>query len=240
MTSAVNTIEQPKTPKDLRTAVICLSGGMDSATLLWYAVEHLHLNKIACISFNYGQNHKTKELEAADKVWTLFAGQYRDVATERSVIDMPLRSIIPLHKTALLDGDIPLKESAYTPQVVVPGRNILFVAYATAYATAIEYYYVMFGPCKDDYNVFPDCREDYVRALDGATKLGYGVKVDAPFVGMSKHQIIKWGLAHQVPYKFTWSCYVGKDTPCHQCSACVERESAFAARGVEDPLLVTQ
>lgn len=211
------------------TAVVLLSGGMDSTTLLWWAVIEHNCKEVHAISFDYGQSHKKRELEAAAHVWEEFRQVYPDIKGEYVKVQMPVGSIIPPGQTALLDKTVPQEGSTHTPQVIVPGRNMLFAAYGIAYAASRRLGLVFLGVVKDDFHVFPDCRWNFTSPLSCAAWYGYGVNVFVPFLQRRKEDVITWGRRYQVPYTKTYSCYVGDEIPCGKCSACVERQNAFAA-----------
>ncbi len=128
-------------------------------------------------------------------------------------------------------------------QTIVPNRNMIFVAIAAGYAVKVGAGKVVYGAHGGDHAIYPDCRKEFVKALDTAVYLGnlwMPVEVEAPFIDMDKSDIVKLGLELGVPYEFTWSCYKGEERPCLKCGTCIERTEAFKKVGVKDPLLTDE
>ena len=135
-----------------------------------------------------------------------------------------------------------LKETNGSPvSTYVPFRNGLFIASAASIALSKGCGVILYGAHADDAagNAYPDCSEVFNNAMNTAVWEGSGhqVKVEAPFVGMNKAGVVKKGLELGVPYELTWSCYEGHDKPCGVCGTCIDRQKAFEANGVTDPLL---
>ena len=145
---------------------------------------------------------------------------------------------------ALLGGkEVPschyTEESA--KKTVVPNRNMIMLSIAAGYAEAHEIPEIFYAAHKNDSTIYPDCRPEFVLALRPAIRLGtawHPVELQAPFVDMTKAEIVKMGVDLEVPYEMTWSCYKGEDRPCRTCPTCIEREEAFAINGMRDPLAV--
>ena len=119
-------------------------------------------------------------------------------------------------------------------KTVVPNRNMIMLSVAAGYAEAHEIPEVFYAAHKNDSTIYPDCRPEFVQALRPAIRLAtawHPVELQAPFVDMSKAEIVRMGLALQVPYELTWSCYRGEERPCRTCPTCIEREEAFAVNG---------
>jgi 7-cyano-7-deazaguanine synthase len=206
---------------------------MDSATLL-YALLDAGLN-VRGLSFDYGQRH-SRELEYAE-----------DLCHDRSVpwTRIDLRTITGLLRgSALTDAKVAVPEGHYAAEsmkvTVVPNRNamMLSVAYAVAVGQGAEY--VAFGAHAGDHAIYPDCRQDFVEALDTALTIGNEwaqpiPTIRAPFVNMSKAEIAALGSTLSVPFDRTWSCYGGGTMHCGLCGTCSERRQAFFEAGVHDP-----
>ena len=164
---------------------------------------------------------------------------------------MDLSKIFAHSKCSLLQGSeesVPhasyaeqLKESKGEPvSTYVPFRNGLFLAAAASIALEYECNEIYYGPHADDAagNAYPDCSVEFNESMNLAVYLGSGRKVRlvAPFVDKTKKDIVAEGLRLGVPYELTWSCYDGGEKPCHKCGTCIDREVAFTANGVVDPL----
>lgn len=215
-------------------AVILLSGGLDSATVLGMARNQGY----ACyaLSLDYGQRHAT-ELNAA-----------RAVAQAQSVVE---HKIIALDLTqiggsALTDARIPVPEqpSSGIPVTYVPARNTLFLSLALGWAEVLQAADLFIGVNAVDYSGYPDCRPEYIAAFarlaNLATRAGVEGKpfqIHAPLIQMSKAEIIRQGLALGVDYGLTVSCYAADAAgrACGRCDSCRLRAAGFAAAGVVDP-----
>lgn len=223
-------------------ALVLLSGGVDSATCLALAVEKYGADNVLALSVYYGQTHG-KELQAAQKI----AGYYK-VGLKR----LDLSVIFQGSDCSLLSGsarDIPrqsyaeqLKNTDGKPvSTYVPFRNGLFLSAAASVALSNGCDIIYYGAHSDDAagNAYPDCSEKFNAAMGEAIYTGSGgqLKILAPFVKQNKAQVVKKGLELGVPYKYTWSCYEGKEKPCGVCGTCRDRAAAFAANGAEDPAI---
>lgn len=221
-------------------ALVLVSGGLDSAVCLGKAVHEYGSENVSALSVSYGQKH-SKELFYAEKL----CGYYK---VSHSVID--LKPCFEYSDCSLLEcsqGDIP-KES-YAEQLsktdgapvstYVPFRNGLFLSAAASVGLSKGCDVIFYGAHADDSagNAYPDCSESFNRAMNEAIWEGSGkqIKIEAPFVGISKSEVVKLGFKLGVPFELTWSCYEGGDTPCGTCGTCLDRAAAFAANGVPDP-----
>lgn len=222
-------------------ALVLLSGGVDSSTCLGLAKEKYGDEVIALCLF-YGQKH-SREIKSAEDVAAFY---------NVKLLTMDLAKIFMYSDCSLLQGskeDIPLvsyaEQLADKPNGVVstyvPFRNGLFLS--TAASIALEYgcEVIYYGAHADDAagNAYPDCSVEFNAAMAQAIYLGSGkqLKIEAPFVGKHKKDIVAEGLRLGVPYHLTWSCYCGGEKPCGQCGTCLDRAAAFAANGVVDPAL---
>ena len=123
---------------------------------------------------------------------------------------------------------------------MVPNRNMIMLSIAAGYAEAREIPELFYAAHKNDRTIYPDCRPEFVEALRPAIAQAtawHPVQLQAPFLDMSKAEIVRMGLGLGVPYNLTWSCYRGEKQPCRTCPTCREREEAFALNGCKDPLL---
>lgn len=224
-------------------ALVLSSGGVDSTTALGLAVSRYGKENVIALSVSYGQKHD-KEILAATAV-----AEYYGV--EQLFLDLSL--IFQYSNCSLLQQsteDIP-KES-YAEQIeqtkgekpvstYVPFRNGLFLSSAASIALSKECDVIYYGAHADDSAGFayPDCSPEFNNAMNEAIWEGSGhqLRIEAPFVNVSKAEVVKTGLALGVPYELTWSCYEGGERPCGTCGTCIDRAAAFAANGVADPAL---
>jgi len=215
-----------------------LSGGMDSTTLLYKAIQEFGEGNVFALSFNYGQKHK-KELDFAIKLC-------KELRVNHKVIDISVVQELLSASSLTSEQDVP--EGHYAEenmkQTVVPNRNAIMLSIAYGYAITNKSSVLFYGAHAGDHFIYPDCRLEFVKALDSALflgNLGFGdVSIVAPYARMSKADIVKDGLSREVPYEKTWSCYKGLDRPCGKCGTCVERTEAFLENNVEDPAMTTE
>jgi 7-cyano-7-deazaguanine synthase len=200
-----------------RTAIVLLSGGLDSATTLALALERGF--EVIALTFRYGQRHAI-EIDAARLLCRHFAvNRHIVIEIDASVFG-----------GAVLTGGDQRYGSDATPATYVPARNTLFLAYSFALAESVGCRDVFLGPNADDAAGYPDCREPYLRAIERVSELGTamgGVEIHAPLVGLSKVQVLDLALAIGVPTELTWSCYFPVDGQvCGECDACRLRSGA--------------
>ena len=223
-------------------ALVLVSGGLDSSTLLALAVNRYGANNVEALCIRYGQKHE-RELESARRVAAFY-----DVSLH--VLD--LSSVFVESDSALLahsQREIPREsyatqlEEAESSLVAtyVPFRNGLFLSVAASMALSLRCSVVYYGAHHDDWagSAYPDCSPEFVEDMARAIARGTGeeLRMEAPFVTWSKADIVELGLELGVPYGITWSCYEGGEVPCGTCATCVDRAAAFAANGAIDPLL---
>lgn len=212
----------------MKDSVIIVSGGLDSITLLYDKAETIAL----AISFDYGQNHSKKELPYAE---------YHCQKLGIPHITIPLTFMHQYFKSSLLEGAEAIPEGHYEEEnmksTVVPFRNGIMLAIATGIAESHELKRVYIANHGGDHTIYPDCRPEFIDAMDKATSAGtfVDVRVEAPYTNISKADIVRRGDALGIDYAKTWSCYKGSETHCGKCGTCVERKEAFADAGVEDP-----
>lgn len=217
-----------------RPAVVLVSGGLDSATLLAMALDLGY--RCHTLSFDYGQRHRA-ELAAAAAVSEALG------AAEHKVVGLDLRAI---GGSALTDERIgvPTEESAGIPVTYVPARNTVFLAVALGWAEVLGAEDIFIGVNAVDYSGYPDCRAEYIRAFAAMAQLatkagveGRPLRIQTPLIELSKAEIIVQGKALGVDYAATVSCYVADDAgrACGRCDSCRLRRAGFAAAGVADP-----
>ena len=217
-----------------KKALILLSGGLDSATVLAMAKA----DGYACysMSFDYGQRHRS-ELQAAERV----ARQMGVV--EHKVIGLNLNGI---GGSALTDTSIAVPETLEEgiPVTYVPARNTVFLALALGWAEVLGARDIFCGVNAVDYSGYPDCRPEFIAAFETMANLatkagveGQGFRIQAPLQMMSKGEIVQAGLRHGVDYGLTVSCYQADDDgrACGKCDSCRLRAAGFAEAAVADP-----
>ncbi len=222
-----------------RRAVVLLSGGLDSATVL--AIARAEGREVFALSFRYGQRHAV-ELDCAAR---LAAAQG---VRRHAVLDIDLRAFGGSALTDDIDvphGADPGREGI--PVTYVPARNTIFLSFALAWAEVLEAPEIWIGVNALDYSGYPDCRPEFIASFEQTARLatrvgvetGQGVKIQAPLMSLSKSVIIGRGLELGVDYADTSSCYdPGPDgRPCASCDSCQIRARGFAQAGVADPLL---
>lgn len=216
----------------MRKAVVVLSGGMDSVTALY--VAKAENEEVYAISFDYGQKHK-KELLYAKEVC-------KRLNIEHKIVD--LTNITALISNSALTGTIEVPEGHYEQEnmklTVVPNRNMIMASIAIGYAVNIKAERVYLGVHAGDHVIYPDCRPQFIKALDLCGYLaneGFGkIEIKAPFIYMTKAEIVKLGNTLEVPYELTWSCYKGGEKHCGRCGTCIERIEAFKLAEIGDPI----
>lgn len=225
----------------MKKAIVLLSGGLDSATALGIALARGR--ECYPLAFDYQQRHK-RELSSSSKI-----------VSHYSALGAPIRSlrIVGLHgldyRTSALTSDVEVPKgrdegtmAKDIPVTYVPCRNSMFLAIAAGFAEAEGADEVWTGFNAVDYSGYPDCRPEFVKAMQAALALGTKrgvegnpVQIIAPIINMTKVDIVCKAMLHNVPLHYTWSCYIGQDKPCGECDSCVIREAAFKACGHEDP-----
>ncbi len=216
-------------------AVVLLSGGLDSSTVLAMALDMGY--EVYALSFDYRQRH-SRELESAKKI-----AKYYNVP--HKIIKLDLRQIggsaltddidVPERKMEEIEEEIPI--------TYVHARNTILLSIAVGYAEVIDADAVFYGANAIDYSGYPDCRPEYVEAFEKCANLGTKmgvegkpIKIMAPIIHMTKAEIIKKGMELGVPYELTWSCYRGGEKACGRCDSCLLRLKGFMEAGYEDPL----
>lgn len=223
-------------------ALVLASGGLDSTTLLAWAVERHGKGNVEALSVSYGQTHE-RELSSARQVCAHYGVPLHllDLTPVFAESDSALlthagRGIPHESYAQQLDGAATRLVATY-----VPFRNGLFLSAAASMALSLGCGALYYGAHADDWarDAYPDCSPDFVEAMARAVRLGSGgeLRMEAPFVTWSKADIVRLGLSMGVPYGLTWSCYEGGDVPCGACATCIDRARAFAANGAVDPLL---
>lgn len=216
-------------------ALVVLSGGQDSTTCLYWAIRRFGRENVRSITFDYGQRHRI-ELDCAARV-----------AADAGVgnVRLPIDTFAALGGDALTDSQIsvesqPVPETGL-PNTFVPGRNLIFLTFAAAFAYQHGITHLVTGVAQTDYSGYPDCREETIDALQGTLRLGLesDVEIHTPLMHLSKKETVL--LAHDLgaipAMALTHTCYNGERPPCGTCPACRLRANGFAEAGISDPLL---
>lgn len=224
-------------------ALVLLSGGMDSATALGLAVNKYGKENVIALSVSYGQKHD-RENEASIVVAKHYGVEH---------IFLDLSKIFQYSNCSLLKQSTEsIPEKSYAEQIkqtsdgkpvstYVPFRNGLFLSSAASIALSKDCSVIYYGAHADDSTGFayPDCSIVFHNAMNEAIWEGSGhqLRIEAPFVNISKTEVVRMGLGLSVPYELTWSCYEGGEEPCGKCGTCIDRAEAFANNGIKDPAL---
>ncbi|OGC13281.1 7-cyano-7-deazaguanine synthase QueC [candidate division WOR-1 bacterium RIFOXYC2_FULL_37_10] len=207
-----------------KKSIILLSGGLDSATTLYYAKDKGY--NCYVLIFDYGQRHK-REIKSAV-----------EIARQLKVPYQIVKIVLPWKGSALTDASvkIPIERtlsqiSKDIPATYVPGRNTIFLSFALSYAEAIGAKFIFIGANVIDYSGYPDCRPQFLEAFQRLIKKGARdteIAIKAPLIRKTKLQILKMAMKLGVPIDKTWSCYSGGETPCGVCDSCLIRNKAFS------------
>lgn len=224
--------QNPITPDSRITTIV--SGGMDSVTLLYLAVSKTIPDKVSVLSFDYGQKHR-KELTQAQRIC-------EELGVRHNIVN--LQSATDLLKSSLTDKTEAVPYGHYAEDnmkaTVVPNRNAIMLSIAYGAAISSESDHLLYGAHTGDHFIYPDCRPEFVQALDRAFQIGnegFGhVNILAPFSTISKSEIVTLGLELKVPYEKTYTCYQGGEKHCGQCGTCTERIISFNDNGIQDPV----
>lgn len=214
----------------VKSIVLIYSGGLDS-TVLMYKLHNEGFTVLP-LSFNYGQRHQ-KELGSAVAI-TQRLGLRHEIANLQGITHL-------LKGSSQTDPSVPVPHGHYTAETmkltVVPNRNMIMLSVAAALAVAEGIRDVGYGAHAGDHAIYPDCRQPFVDAMSEAFFVANEHKLwlHAPFLQMTKAEIVQLGNQLHVPFEKTWSCYEGGELHCGLCGTCVERIEAFDNAGVVDP-----
>lgn len=213
-----------------KDTVLILSGGMDSVTLLHDFAQRIAL----AVSFDYGSNHNARELPLAARNCEMLGIEH---------IIIPLDFMGKYFNSSLLAGADAIPAGHYQADnmksTVVPFRNGIMLSIAAGLAESRNLKHVMMANHGGDHVIYPDCREDFVAAMNDAIRLGTfpGITLLSPYCNMTKAQIAARGAEIGVDYSQTYSCYRGGGHHCGTCGTCVERKEAFQLAGIDDPTI---
>ena len=220
-----------------KRAIVLLSGGLDSATVLAIAKDEGY--KIFVLTFDYGQRHD-KELIFAKKIAEYFQVE------EHLILKIELDKI---DGSSLTDKNIEIEKRPINkikdniPSTYVPGRNTIFLSFALSWAEVLRVDAIFIGANAVDFSGYPDCRAEFFKAFRKISELGTKIgiegnpiKISTPIIGMKKAEIIKKGKSLCVPFELTWSCYQGMEKACGKCDSCLLRLKGFQNAGIKDPI----
>lgn len=224
--------------KSESTAMVLLSGGMDSTVLLHHAVKSLGHRTIYALGYNYGQRH-VRELSCAQAQVDLLPG------CTFKIVDISFMGEMLQDGTALVRGgaEVPdldaLDDSELSqPPTYVPNRNMMLLSIAAACAEAQGIQDVYYGAQAQDEYGYWDCTAEFLERINSVLSLNRkeAITIHAPFVAFKKHELVSLGIELGVDFSKTWSCYRGGEHPCNTCPTCVERTNAFREADELDPL----
>lgn len=212
-----------------KKAILIHSGGLDSSTLLYDLLDKGY--KVYTISFDYGQKHK-KELVCAVTLAKKLEIEHKiiDISSVNQVLDSTLT-----REDKIPEGHY---EEESMKQTVVPNRNMIMLSIATAYAVSLKIDEVYFGAHAGDHAIYPDCRLQFVKRMNLVTEIAnyHPVKIIAPYLKLTKGEIVKIGKKLMVDFSLTWTCYNGRNKACGKCGACQERLEAMKFADIIDPI----
>ena len=211
----------------MKDSIIVLSGGLDSTTMLYEYRERIAL----AVSFHYGSNHNDRELAFAKLHCERLGIQH---------LIIPLDFIGRYFNSSLLAGADAVPEGHYNDEnmrsTVVPFRNGIMLAVAAGLAENNGLQYVMIANHAGDHTIYPDCRPEFISAMDAAISNGTynNARILSPYTNITKADIARRGKLLKIDYAETWSCYKGGKVHCGKCGTCVERREALRLAGIED------
>ena len=219
--------------KNHKKAMVILSGGLDSTTLLYQVIKEFGEKNVTALTFNYGSNHNKKEIPMSVKTCL-------KLKVKQEVIE--IASLFKYFNSSLLEGADAIPEGHYEQDnmksTVVPFRNGILLAIATAFAEDRGIDKIYYGAHGGDHAIYPDCTDRFREAISQAAKEGtYNkVRILAPYNETDKVGILKTGIKLKVDYALTWTCYRGEEQPCGKCGSCIERTESFIKNNLVDPL----
>jgi len=211
----------------MKDSIIVLSGGLDSTTMLYEYRERIAL----AVSFHYGSNHNDRELAFAKLHCERLGIQH---------LVIPLDFIGRYFNSSLLAGADAIPEGHYNDDnmrsTVVPFRNGIMLSIAAGLAENNGLQYVMIANHAGDHTIYPDCRPEFISAMDAAIDSGTynNARILAPYTNITKADIARRGKLLKIDYSETWSCYKGGKVHCGKCGTCVERREALQLAGIDD------
>ncbi|WP_301098572.1 7-cyano-7-deazaguanine synthase QueC [Otariodibacter sp.] len=207
---------------EIKKAAVIFSGGQDSTTCLFLAIQEFGVENVEVITFQYGQRHAI-ELEKA--AWIA-----QDLGVKQTLIDTSV--IKSITTNALMDSSATIKQEGDKPNTFVDGRNALFLLYAAIYAKSQNIHTIFTGVCETDFSGYPDCRDVFIKSMNVTLNLAmdYNFNIRTPLMYLTKKET--WKLADELgAFEYiknhTHTCYLGVEGGCHTCPSCVLREKGL-------------
>jgi 7-cyano-7-deazaguanine synthase len=223
----------------METAIVLVSGGMDSCVTAALAAQQCRL---AFLHVNYGQRTEARELKAF--------GDIADFYKVKQRLSVSLEHLKVIGGSCLTDSTIPVPEQktlpaetmpSSVPSTYVPFRNAHLLSIAVSWAEVIGASKIFIGAVEEDGSGYPDCREAFYQAFNKAIEIGTKpetrVEIVTPLIHLKKSEIVKKGVELGAPLNLTWSCYQNSDKACGRCESCLLRSRGFQQAGVRDPIL---
>lgn len=220
-------------PSNNKTAVVLVSGGMDSALTAAYAIQKF---EPAFLHINYGQRTEKRELKAFNDIANYYAVKKRIVAD--------VSFLKNIGGSSLTDWDIdvskPDLDSQEIPTSYVPFRNANILSIAVSWAEVIQAESIFIGAVEEDSSGYPDCRKVFFEAFEKMVSIGTKsetkIKIERPIINLSKKDIVLQSIKLKSPLHLTWSCYKDEEVACGECDSCAFRLRGFKLAGIEDPI----
>lgn len=214
-------------------AIVALSGGMDSATVLRRVLSEFSCDSILAVSFEYGSKHGRYEEPCFHALCNYY--NVRGIRLNLTNAFAQFKSSLLQHGDTIPEGHY---EEESMRQTVVPARNLIFAAFLTGLAASYSATTIWLGVHAGDHFIYPDCRPSFIEFLRPTivAATDHFIDIRTPFLHDTKIEILKWGIVHNVPYDKTRTCYKDQVIACGKCGSCQERLAAFAALGIDDPI----
>ncbi len=217
-------------------AVVLLSGGMDSCVTATLAARS---HRLAVLHSSYGQRTEKRERRAFEEI-AEFLGAERKLHIDQRYMAAIGGSALTDSSVEVPDADLVAAQQGEIPVTYVPFRNAHFLAAAASWAEVLGAGVIFIGAVEQDSSGYPDCRPAYYEAFNRVVETGTrpetSIEISTPLIGLSKAEIIAWGVELNAPLHLTWSCYRSEDAACGSCDSCALRLRAFEQAGMRDPI----
>jgi len=217
-----------------RSAIVLLSGGMDSCVTASIACEEN--DDLAFLHISYGQRTQARERQAFNDIADHYGAEQR--------LDVSIEHLAKIGGSSLTDAAIEVTEADLTSQAIptsyVPFRNANMLSIAVSWAEVIGAGAIYIGAVAEDSSGYPDCRPEFYdafqRVIETGTRPETRIEIRTPIIQLSKSEIVRKGVALSAPLHLTWSCYRSEDVACGACDSCALRLRGFATAGIADPI----